>query len=139
MTLLFWVSLAVIAYTYAGYPIVMALLARIAAKPWRKAPFHGSVSIIMAVHNGGEKTAPQLDHLLSIEPDLVKQVIVVSDGSTDSTAATITGSSLVMPTAVRIESIEKTMSSVTICAIAEPNPIWPAWADSGFSPPSSIV
>lgn len=86
MRLLFWLSLAVIAYTYVGYPIIMALLARYAARPWRMASFNGTVSIVMAVHNAVDRIGAQIDHLASIAPGLVAEIIVISDGSTDGTA-----------------------------------------------------
>jgi cellulose synthase/poly-beta-1,6-N-acetylglucosamine synthase-like glycosyltransferase len=82
----FWLSFAVIAYTYAGYPLIMFLLSRMAARPWRRAPFNGSVSIVMAVHNGAQKVQSQVEHLISLEPETVQEIIVVSDGSTDRTA-----------------------------------------------------
>jgi glycosyltransferase involved in cell wall biosynthesis len=89
MSLLFWLSLIVIAYTYAGYPVLVALLARWRPRPWKRAPWPaGSVppiSVVMAVHNGAVMLRSQLDHLLSLDPALVREVIVVSDGSTDAT------------------------------------------------------
>jgi glycosyltransferase involved in cell wall biosynthesis len=86
MKAVFWLSLAVIAYTYVGYPAIMYLLARFRAKPWRKGDFNGSVSIVMAVHNGAEKIGAQVDHLTSLDPACVREIIVVSDGSSDGTA-----------------------------------------------------
>ena len=91
MILAFWISLAVILYTYAGYPILMALAVRIASRPWKRAawPLDSSpepISIVMAVHNGAGMLPEQLKHLLALEPALIREVIVVSDGSTDATA-----------------------------------------------------
>ncbi|HEY0162400.1 MAG TPA: glycosyltransferase [Edaphobacter sp.] len=86
MTTLFWLSFAVIAYTYVGYPAIMAVLARIAPHAWKKAEFAAPVSIVMAVHNGAQKIHEQVEHMLSIEPELVREVIVVSDGSNDGTS-----------------------------------------------------
>jgi len=86
MRALFWLSFAVIAYTYAGYPAIMYLLARFAPRPWRKARFDGSVSIVMAVHNGAQKIRAQVEHLTSLDPERIREVIVVSDGSNDGTA-----------------------------------------------------
>ncbi len=89
MSVLFWLSLIVITYTYAGYPVAVALLARLRPRPWRRAPWPASsvppISIVMAVHNGAVMLRAQLDHLLSLDPALVGEVIVVSDGSTDTT------------------------------------------------------
>lgn len=86
MKTLFWVSFAVIAYTYVGYPAIMALLARLSPRPWRKASFRAPVSIVMAVHNGAQRIHEQVDHLCSLEPELVHEIILVSDGSNDGTA-----------------------------------------------------
>jgi cellulose synthase/poly-beta-1,6-N-acetylglucosamine synthase-like glycosyltransferase len=81
-----WLSFAVIAYTYVGYPSIMFLLARFAAHPWRKAPFDAPVSIVMAVHNGAGRLPQQIAHLTSLDPERVREVIIVSDGSSDGTA-----------------------------------------------------
>ncbi len=86
MKTLFWVSFALIAYTYVGYPAIMALFARFAPRPWRKAPFRAPVSIVMAVHNGAQRIHAQVEHLCSLEPELVQQIVIVSDGSNDGTA-----------------------------------------------------
>jgi glycosyltransferase involved in cell wall biosynthesis len=89
MKLLFWFSLLVIVYTSLGYPAAIALLARLRPRPWRKAPWPAGgpppITIVMAVHNGARMLQAQLDHLLTLDPALVAQVIVVSDGSTDQT------------------------------------------------------
>ena len=86
MSLVFWLSFAVIAYTYVGYPAIMYLLSRFAPHPWRKEPFDAPVSIVMAVHNGAERLPQQIEHLTTLDPDLIHEVIIVSDGSTDGTA-----------------------------------------------------
>jgi cellulose synthase/poly-beta-1,6-N-acetylglucosamine synthase-like glycosyltransferase len=86
MRTLFWISFAVIAYTYAGYPAIMFLLAKFSPRRWRKAPFRASVSVVMAVHNGAQRIHDQVEHLSSLDPDLIDEVIIVSDGSNDGTA-----------------------------------------------------
>ncbi|MBS1821026.1 MAG: glycosyltransferase [Acidobacteria bacterium] len=86
MKFAFWLSFAVIAYVYAGYPIVMALLARLGPRPWKKGSFDAQVSIVMAVHNGAQKVREQIGHLTSLDPERVREVVVVSDGSNDGTA-----------------------------------------------------
>ena len=82
----FWVSLAVVAYTYVGYPMIMFLLARFSSRPWRRGQVEASVSVIMAVHNGAHLLRGQIDHLASLDPSCVREVIIVSDGSNDGTA-----------------------------------------------------
>lgn len=86
MSFVFWLSFVVIAYTYVGYPVIMFLIARFAPHPWRKAPFSAPVSVIMAVHNGAARLPEQIEHLASLDPEHVREVIIVSDGSTDGTA-----------------------------------------------------
>ncbi len=84
---LFWLSLAVIAYTYAGYPLLILLFARLRPRTWRREPQASSISIVMAVHNGAHLLPAKLDHLRALNATLVREIIVVSDGSTDATGA----------------------------------------------------
>lgn len=82
----FWFSFAVIAYTYAGYPLIIWALSRIRSWRWTQEQVKPSVSIIMAVHNGEAMLANKIEHLLHLDYSNVKEIIVVSDGSTDQTA-----------------------------------------------------
>jgi len=83
----FWVSAALISYTYLGYPMLMYLRSRFRPRRWTQAPIAPTVSIIMAVHNGAAVLRQKIEHLLSLNypPDRT-ELIVVSDGSTDDTA-----------------------------------------------------
>ncbi|MBS1815515.1 MAG: glycosyltransferase [Acidobacteria bacterium] len=81
----FWISLAVIVYTYAGYPVLMALLAKLRPRPWKRESLNKSVAIVMAVRNGEALLPWKINHLLSIDPQYVAEIIFVSDGSTDNT------------------------------------------------------
>ena len=89
MKALFWLSLLVILYTYAGYPMAIALLAQWKPRRHLRASWPASVeppvSVVMAVHNGASLIAGQLEHLLTLDPELIREVIVVSDGSSDGT------------------------------------------------------
>jgi glycosyltransferase involved in cell wall biosynthesis len=38
----------------------------------------------MAVHNGAAMLPAKIDHLLSLEPTLIREIVIVSDGSTDA-------------------------------------------------------
>ena len=86
MLTLFWLSFVIVAWTYAGYPIVMSALARLRSHPWQRSPFPASVSVLMAVHNGAHLLPAQLEHLRSLPAELVRELIVISDGSHDQTA-----------------------------------------------------
>jgi len=97
MTAVFWISLAVILYTYAGYPLAIALLARIKPRPWCRQPWpqtaQAPISIIMAVHNGAGMLPAKIAHLLALDPHRVHEIIIISDGSTDATPSILRGAS----------------------------------------------
>jgi cellulose synthase/poly-beta-1,6-N-acetylglucosamine synthase-like glycosyltransferase len=83
--IIFWLSMAGILYTYAGYPVAMWMLSRLLPRPWKVSPISPSVSIVMAVHNGGALLPRKIEHLLSLDYHNIKEIIIVSDGSTDGT------------------------------------------------------
>jgi glycosyltransferase involved in cell wall biosynthesis len=84
--ILFWLSLIGVLYTYAGYPVLIWLLARLRPWPTNSARITPSVSIVLAVHNGAALLAAKIQHLLAVDYPNIKEIILVSDGSTDSTA-----------------------------------------------------
>jgi cellulose synthase/poly-beta-1,6-N-acetylglucosamine synthase-like glycosyltransferase len=84
--IVFWLSLAGILYTYCGYPLIMWVLAKLRARMPRKASINPSVSVVVAVHNGIDRIEGKIQHLLGLDYANIKEVIVVSDGSTDGTA-----------------------------------------------------
>jgi glycosyltransferase involved in cell wall biosynthesis len=90
MKFTFWCSLALILYCYIGYPALIWLLASLRAKGWTRAPFAGSVSIVMAVRNGAVYLPAKLAALRSMADARIKEIILVSDGSTDDTAQQLT-------------------------------------------------
>lgn len=90
MRILFWLSLAGILYTYAGYPFVMWVLARLRARRHLVAAIEPSVSIVLAVHNGIDRLAGKIQHLLDLDYAEIKEIIIVSDGSVDGTAEFLT-------------------------------------------------
>ncbi|HEY6558613.1 MAG TPA: glycosyltransferase family 2 protein [Polyangiaceae bacterium] len=80
-------ALALITYTYFGYPLMIAALARLARAPRTRDPgYQPTVSVCMAVYNGEQYIAAKLDSLLELEyPHDHMQFLVYSDGSTDKT------------------------------------------------------
>jgi poly-beta-1,6-N-acetyl-D-glucosamine synthase len=89
-TLLFLTALALGLYVVAGYPLLLGLLARVNPKPILKARQHKSVSVIIAVYNGEQFIARKLESVLQLDyPAELVEIIVVSDGSTDRTAAVV--------------------------------------------------
>jgi biofilm PGA synthesis N-glycosyltransferase PgaC len=87
MIRLFWVSCAIVTYVYVGYPALLAIWARLRPRPIAKVPSElPGVSIVIAARNEATRLAGRLDNLLHLEyPAARRQIIVVSDGSTDNT------------------------------------------------------
>ena len=85
MRIVFWLSMTGILYTYLGYPMVMWMLARLRPRPWIAGPISPSVSIVLAVHNGTALLSRKIEHLLGLDYPGIKEIILVSDGSTDGT------------------------------------------------------
>lgn len=91
MTWVVLMLLVLIAYTYAGYPVLVALVARLS--PWHarsERDFEPSISVALAVSNGEEFLAEKLESLLALDyPRGKLDFIVCSDGSTDATRAIV--------------------------------------------------
>jgi poly-beta-1,6-N-acetyl-D-glucosamine synthase len=79
------------AYLIVGYPLLLAWRARQGGKPVLKHADPQPVSIILAVRDGEKFLAAKLDSILSSDyPGDLLDIIVASNGSTDSTAAVAT-------------------------------------------------
>ena len=85
--MLFWISVAGILYTYLGYPVAVWLLARLQKREVSKAEIKPRVSIVVACHNEQEFIERRINNLIECDyPPGLREIIVVSDGSTDFTA-----------------------------------------------------
>jgi cellulose synthase/poly-beta-1,6-N-acetylglucosamine synthase-like glycosyltransferase len=82
----FVLGIAFCAYTLAGYPLLLGLLARMRTRPVRRAPLRAPVSIILPVHNGETWIRRKLETIAGLDypPELI-EILVVDDGSTDAT------------------------------------------------------
>jgi cellulose synthase/poly-beta-1,6-N-acetylglucosamine synthase-like glycosyltransferase len=89
MRTLFWISVAFIVYVYVGYPLLLAAWARCVrrqprtAAAWTRWP---SISIVIAARNEARRLGDRIRNLLEIPYPGPREIIVVSDGSTDDTA-----------------------------------------------------
>jgi poly-beta-1,6-N-acetyl-D-glucosamine synthase len=88
MAVAFWLLVAFVAYVYIGYPLCLHVWRRlwpraIVARPG--ADETPGVSIVVAARNEGHRLAGRIDNLLELDyPASRRQIIVVSDGSTDN-------------------------------------------------------
>ncbi|NLG51981.1 MAG: glycosyltransferase family 2 protein [Chloroflexi bacterium] len=87
---IFWASLLGIAYTYVGYGLLMALLARWQSRPVRRADITPTVTVLVAAYNEQDCIAQKIENTLSLDypPDKL-DLLIVTDGSTDETNAIV--------------------------------------------------
>jgi cellulose synthase/poly-beta-1,6-N-acetylglucosamine synthase-like glycosyltransferase len=84
--ILFWTALGLIAYAYAGFPILLLVRGAILHRRVRAAPVTPSVSLIIVGHNEVEVITEKLDNVFSLAyPPNRLEVILASDGSDDGT------------------------------------------------------
>jgi glycosyltransferase involved in cell wall biosynthesis len=83
--LVFWGSLALVFYAYAGYPLCLWLLALVRRRSVHKAPITPSVTFIITAHNEEARLPGKIENTLRQEYDGVIDVLVASDCSTDRT------------------------------------------------------
>ena len=74
-----------VGFAYAGYPLLLALLARISPRPLKRGDSTPSLAVVIAVHNGEKLLARKLEATLAQSYPRPFEVIVASDGSTDGT------------------------------------------------------
>jgi len=85
MIWLFWISVAVIAYCYFGYPAWLWLRRRWRRLPVKRAAFCPPISVVMVVRNEGATLRHKLQNLFALNYATPPQIVVVSDGSQDDT------------------------------------------------------
>lgn len=97
LTITFWLAAGLLAYTFLGYPAAVHLLGRFraarqppAARP-HEASLDTPVSVVMVARNEAQRIAERVANLLETGHRGPLEVVVVSDGSTDDTAARIGG------------------------------------------------
>src|SRR5437660_157299 len=90
--ILFWISAGMLFYTFLGYPILIAIAGRRARE---RAAVAGAsdtplVSVALVVFNEETRIERRIGNLLASDfPKERLEIVVVSDGSTDSTAKKI--------------------------------------------------
>ncbi len=91
MAILFWLSVGLILYTYLGYPVLLAGLARLRPSP-KPMPGHTpTITLLIAAYNEQAVIAHKLENSLALDyPHDRLEIIVAADGSDDQTPAIVT-------------------------------------------------
>ena len=86
MKMLFWLCVLIVVYTYMGYPLLLWFISRYCRRPFVRVQMEPTVSILMSVRNEEQTLPVKLDNLRRLDyPRNRVQIVVVSDGSSDST------------------------------------------------------
>jgi biofilm PGA synthesis N-glycosyltransferase PgaC len=84
--LIFWLSLALLAYAHAGYPALIAARARLWPRPHHRGG-EPTVSVVIVAHNEAARIGTRIENLLALDyPSDRLEIVVASDGSSDGTA-----------------------------------------------------
>lgn len=92
MKVVFWMSLTIILYVYAGYPLALAMAAWRARPSRRDDHFFPTVSLVIAAYNEEAVIREKLENSLALDyPQDRLEIVVASDGSTDATNDIVQG------------------------------------------------
>jgi cellulose synthase/poly-beta-1,6-N-acetylglucosamine synthase-like glycosyltransferase len=92
LILLFWLCVGLVAYAYAGYPLMVALISRrFGCDPWQANPADDDacppLTVVVAAYDEEARIAARIADILAQDyPPERLHVLVVSDGSRDRTA-----------------------------------------------------
>lgn len=87
-SIFFWASVALLAYTYLGYPLLIYAWAAVRSRSIRLGGVveRPKVTVLVVAHNEAATIAGRLENLLSLDyPGERLEILVASDGSTDGT------------------------------------------------------
>jgi glycosyltransferase involved in cell wall biosynthesis len=86
----FWGALGALAWTHAGYPAAMGVLARLRPRPVARDAVTPSVAVVVSAHDEEDVIGRRVENLLELDyPAELLQIVVASDGSTDRTDAIV--------------------------------------------------
>jgi cellulose synthase/poly-beta-1,6-N-acetylglucosamine synthase-like glycosyltransferase len=86
--IIFWLSAAALFYTYAGYPLLLAVFSALRSRAVKRGDCEPTVSIIITAYNEERDLAAKLENTLALDyPRDLLEIIVASDCSTDRTDA----------------------------------------------------
>src|SRR5262245_22842289 len=84
--IVFWASVALIAYAYVGYPLALGVISLARTRRVEKADISPSVTFIITAHNEEKRIADKLENTLKLAyPHSKLEILVASDCSTDRT------------------------------------------------------
>jgi poly-beta-1,6-N-acetyl-D-glucosamine synthase len=87
---LFWLSLAVVFYTYVGYAAVVGLWARLVRRAPQPAMFEPDVTLVVPAYNEADVLADKVRNCLALNYPADKlRLLFITDGSNDNSGAVL--------------------------------------------------
>jgi cellulose synthase/poly-beta-1,6-N-acetylglucosamine synthase-like glycosyltransferase len=84
--IVFWLSVLALFYTYAGYPLLLALVSALKPRRVRRGDCEPTVTIIITAYNEERDLAAKLENTLALDyPRELLEIIIASDCSNDRT------------------------------------------------------
>ena len=124
---IFWISVALLVYTHAGYPLLLALLTRDGGTGQTPSVDAPSVSLVIAAYNEEAVIERKIANARGLDyPEL--EIIVASDGSTDGTVAKASGADVVLelPRGGKIRAQDEAVEQASgqVVAFSDANSFW---------------
>ena len=92
LEVIFWSLVLLVAYVYAGYPLLLKGLAAVRARPVAKGATTPAVTLIISAFNERDVIAQKIDNSLALDyPPEHLDILVVSDASDDGTDEIVEG------------------------------------------------
>lgn len=89
---LFWLGVGLVFWSYAGYPIFIALLGFVVRRKVHKKDFEPKVTILITAYNEEKDIEAKIANCLELDyPKDKLQIVVASDGSSDRTDEIVQG------------------------------------------------
>jgi cellulose synthase/poly-beta-1,6-N-acetylglucosamine synthase-like glycosyltransferase len=87
LAVIFWLATALLGWVYVGYPLVLVVLARLRPVTLHASAPRPALTVVIAAHNEADQIAHRIANVLAQGSTgaHVAEIIVASDGSTDST------------------------------------------------------
>jgi glycosyltransferase involved in cell wall biosynthesis len=132
---LFWLLSAVVGWTYVGFPLVVLARGRWRRRPLQAGSSTPSVSVVIAAHNEARVIGRRIENLVALDyPADRLEVIVASDGSTDSTVATASAAASGRARVLDLDRVGKAEALNAAVAVAAGEILVFSDANSEFAP-----
>lgn len=90
--IVFWVSAAALFYAYAGYPLLVWVVAGLSRRPVHRQAIEPKVTVLITAYNEEASIERKIINTLELEyPSGKLEILVASDGSTDRTDEIVRG------------------------------------------------